>query len=128
MKIIIPEKYGEKVARGFENPLCKVRRVEGAYEVDCPIDFGVTRLVLDMTPRQFARFIREVKVKDGFKRREGDFLNFRPRRGATLTLKMARSEIELIRRAAKERDLQLRTYCRSVLLRTALKDLGLLRE
>ena len=99
MRLIVPKKYQQ----GFRlsPPLFKTTERYRVIEIDTPIGFEITRDFIGIGPRNFARMFKEIKVAGGRKVRKGEIILFEPARTKRKTIRIAPSELEIIKKAAK---------------------------
>jgi hypothetical protein len=71
------------------------------------ISVGITRGQLGMTRKEFADYCKRIKVEGGRKSKTSEGFTLRPKRPKIVAIRLSEVEYDLLKRAAKERNLTL---------------------
>lgn len=126
MKVIFPKRY-EKQFR-FALAISRKRVLGDHIEIECPVGFDLDREFERMCKREFVEMYKSIKVKDGYKGLRGDRIVITPRKTTAVSLRIAPSELELIKKASKEAGETLTEYLVGTALGRAIREISATRE
>ncbi len=93
--------------------------------VYCAVGYEIRRDVFGLTPLQFRRVYNKLKVEGGRKLWRGDCIILEPEKNAVVIVRMASSELELAKAAAKKANESLSDYIRAAIFTRTMQELGL---
>lgn len=103
----------------------KIGKSDNRVEYEGTFECSISRQVLSLNSREFAKFVKTVEVSEGRKKKEGDILAVRPSRSKLLPIKVSEDEYKLLNKRAEELDINLSEYVRGTLLKDIAKRLGI---
>lgn len=103
----------------------RVRDEGETIAVYCPVGYEIRRDVYELTPLQFKRVYNKLRVERGRKLWKGDCIILDPVKDVKIVLRMAPSELELVKEAAKNAGENLSDYIRAAVFTRMARELGL---
>jgi len=122
VKIPIKKKY-EKIILNT-SATRHVNRDRDFWIIESPTAFSLSRVISGLNEKDFNNLFKEIIVENGKKKRSrylGDSITFEPKRDVTITFRVAKSELEIIKKAADEAKSDLSEFIRTTLLTRANK-------
>jgi len=122
VKIPIKRKY-EKIILNI-SATRHVNRDRDFWIIESPTAFSLSRVISGLNEKDFNNLFKEIIVENGKKKRSrylGDSITFEPKRDVTVTFRVAKSELEIIKKAADEAKSDLSEFIRTTLLTRANK-------
>ena len=122
IKIPIKKKY-ERIIRSLPDAL-RINRDGSFWAMESPTAFSLARASSGLNEKEFNELFKEIIVEDGKKKRSHYFdgsITFEPKRDVIVTFRVAKSELELIKKAADEVKSDLSEFIRTTLLMRANK-------
>jgi len=120
-------KYNPKVMRMFESlpPIFRIERNGEDVYVYCPIGLHIDMEEYGFSFREFYEAYKAITVEGGRKVWKGGKIELRPAADVVASVRLAESELELVRRAAKRAGETLQHYVRRAVLGRVLRELGI---
>jgi len=115
-----------KILRVFENlpPIFRIERNGENVCVYCPIGLHIDMEECGLSFREFYRVYKAIRVEGGRKIWKGGRIELRPTADVVVSVRLAESELELVKIAAERAGETLQHYARKAVLGRMLRELG----